>query len=78
MIGADAGYLGKAEKLRRLDPDDSVQHTVLLVDQNRIAKAQAADCVRDLANMSWLDLAHIARREDELSGRAFDKIELGH
>ena len=39
MIGADAGYVGEAEKLRRLDADDAVEHAVLLVDQNRIAKA---------------------------------------
>ena len=38
MIGADAGYVGEAQKLGRLNTDDTVEHGVLLVDQDRIAK----------------------------------------
>ncbi len=78
MIGADAGYVGKTQKLRRLDADHAVEHPVLLVDQNRIAKAQAADRVRDLSNMGRLDLTQLAGRDGEVSRRALDKLELGH
>ena len=78
MIGADAGYVGEAQELRRLDADDAVEHAVLLVDQNRIAKAQTADRGCDLPKMSRLDFAHIARRDDEVSRRTLDKLELRH
>ena len=75
MIGADAGYVGEAQKLGRLDPDDAVEHAVLLVDQNRIAKAQTADRGRDFSDMSCIDLAHVAHREHEVARRALDKLE---
>src|SRR5450756_1483051 len=39
MIGADAGYVGEAQKLGRLDAHHAVKHAVSLIDQNRIAKA---------------------------------------
>src|SRR5436309_12708395 len=78
MIGPDAGYVGEAQKLRRLDPDDAVEHAVSLVDQNRIAKAQTGDRGRDLPKMSRFDLAHIARRDAEVCRGALDKLELRH
>ncbi len=78
MIGADAGYVGEAQKLGRLDAYHAVEHGVSLIDQHRIAKAQTADCGGDLAKMSCLDLAHVARRNDEICRRTLDQRELRH
>ena len=49
MVGADARYVGQAEKLGRLDTHHTVEHGVSLIDENRIAKAQTADCGGDVA-----------------------------
>jgi len=38
MIGTDAWYAKKAKKFRSLNANDTVQHAILLVDENRIAK----------------------------------------
>ncbi len=78
MRGADTGYVGKAHELRRFEADDTVEHAVLLVDQNRIAKAQTADRGHDLRKVSLLNLAHVACRDDEVFRRTLDKLEFRH
>jgi hypothetical protein len=49
MVGADAKYVGQAEKLGRLDTHHAIKHGASLIDENRIAKAQTADCGGDFA-----------------------------
>ena len=46
------GYVGQAQKLCGLNADHPVEHAIVLVDQNRVAKTQTADGGRDLANVS--------------------------
>ena len=76
MIGTDAWYAKKAKKFRSLNANDTVQHAILLVDENRMAKPEIADCGRYLSNMRRVDLAHIARREPKTCRHAVDKLEL--
>jgi hypothetical protein len=38
MIGTDAWYARKAQKFRSFNATDTVEHAILLVDENRIAK----------------------------------------
>jgi len=37
------GYVGQAQKLCGLNADHPVEHAIVLVDQNRVAKTQTAD-----------------------------------
>ena len=78
MIGADTGYVGEPQKLGRLDADHAVEHGVLLIDQNRVAKPQTADGSGDLAQMGCLDLAHVACRDNEICWRTLDQRKLRH
>jgi hypothetical protein len=38
MIGTDAWYARKAKTFRRLNANDTVEHAIQLIDENRIAK----------------------------------------
>jgi len=76
MIGTDAWYARKAQKFRSLNANDTVEYAILLVDENRMAKPEIADCGRYLSNMRRVDLAHIARRERKICGHTVDKLEL--
>jgi hypothetical protein len=38
MIGTDAWYARKAQKFRSLNANDTIEHAILLVDENWMAK----------------------------------------
>src|SRR5262249_29524123 len=78
MASADTGDVGKTNKLGRLRADDAVEHPVLLVDQNGIAKTQTSDSGGDLTNMKPVDLAHVTRRDSKIFRRELDKLKLRH
>jgi hypothetical protein len=60
----------------RFDPDGSVKHGIIFIDQNGVAKAKSPDRICDFVNMHRLDRADIARRDQEIGRRTLDQRQL--
>jgi hypothetical protein len=51
-----------------------MQDVVILINQNRVAKAKTVDRSRDLSKMSRLYLTQFAGWDDKLAQRPFDEF----